>query len=47
MVNEETFIKLFKNNIPEEVKTKINKLKLPNKLNLLSNVAVLYNRRNN
>ena len=36
IVNQQAFIRLFKNNIPEEVKTKINKLKLPNILNLLS-----------
>ena len=40
IVNEQTFIRLFKNDIPEEVKTKINKLKLPNVLNLLSNAPI-------
>ena len=36
IVNEQAFIRLFKYNIPEEVKSKINKLKLPNILNLLT-----------
>ena len=40
IVNEQAFIRLFKNNIPEEVKSKINKLKLPNILNLLSNAPL-------
>ena len=35
IVNEQAFIRLFKNNIPQKVKTKINKLELPNILNLL------------
>ena len=40
IVNEQAFIRLFKNDIPEQVKTKINKLKLPNVLNLLSNAPI-------
>ena len=40
IVNEQAFIRLFKNNILEEVKSKINKLKLQNILNLLSNAPL-------
>ena len=47
IVNEQAFIRLFKNNIPEEVKSKINKLKLPNILNLFIKCTSSYNRRNN
>ena len=39
-VNEQAFLSLFKNDIQEEVKLKINKLKLPNRLNLLSNAHI-------
>ena len=34
LVNNQAFLRLFKNDIPEQVKSKINKLKLPNILNL-------------
>ena len=35
LVSNQAFLRLFKNDIPEQVKSKINKLKLPNILNLL------------
>ena len=39
-VIKQAFLSLFKNDIQEEVKLKINKLKLPNRLNLLSNAHI-------